>query len=299
MSQFTSLVQIVHADYGRRVALVDGDTLQLLSTFRTSYGFAVAALETGTPLRDLLSADLAGITLDYNEVHSLRSGWQFLPSFDHPQELAHCHVSGCANPHGNGQAPPVLSWFSKGNGLNLRAHGETLPIPSYAASGAEEAELAAVYVIDAEGVPRRVGLTPGNEFADPAMAADVRLLSHAKLRACAIGPELVLDAKFDDVRGQAAVAREGEAIWRRELRTGAAHARFDLAAIECSLFQYDAHRIPGDCHVHFLGGSVSSYADGVRLQDGDEVLVEFQGFGRALRNLIEHVNAAAAPAKPL
>jgi hypothetical protein len=296
----TRLVQIVHPDYGRRVALVDGDALQLLSTYRTVYAFALAAIETGQPLRDLLSSDLAGMALDYNEVHSLQSGWRFLPSFDHPQDPARCLVSGCANPHDGSAAPASPPWFYKGNGMHLRAHGEPLPIPAFAAGGAEEAELAAVYVVGPDGVPRRVGLTPGNEFADPAMSsADARLLSHAKLRAGAIGPELVLDAGFGDVRGRVAVGRAGEAIWHREIRTGEAHARFRLAEIERALFQYEAHRIPGDCHVHFLGGSVSSFGCGVRLEPGDEVVVEFQGFGRALRSLIEAAPAAECAAWPL
>jgi hypothetical protein len=295
----TRLVQIVHPDQGRRVALVDGDALQLLSTFRTVYAFAQAAIETGLPLRDLLSSDLAGIALDYNKVHSLHSGWRFLPSFDHPQDPARCLVSSFVNPHDGSAAPASPQWFYKGNGMHLRAHGEPLPIPAFAASGAEEAELAAVYVVDPAGVPRRVGLTPGNEFADPAMAADPLLLSHAKLRAAAVGPELVLDGEFGDVRGRAAVGRAGEAIWHREIRTGEAHARFKLAEIERALFRYAAHRVPGDCHVCFLGGSVSSFADGVRLEAGDEVVIEFQGFGRALRNRIEAAPAEEWTARPL
>src|SRR5205085_9938937 len=91
---------------------------------------------------------------------------------------------------------------------HLRAHGEPLTIPAFALGGAEEAELAAVYLIGPDGIPRRVGLTPGNEFADPAMPIqDPRLLSRAKLRNCAIGPELVLDADFQDVGGSVAIER--------------------------------------------------------------------------------------------
>ena len=96
--------------------------------------------------------------------------------------------------------------------MHLRAHGEPLTIPAFALGGAEEAELAAIYLIGPDGVPRRVGLTPGNEFADPAMAAqDARLLSRAKLRTCAIGPELALDAEFQDVAGSVAVERPSTA----------------------------------------------------------------------------------------
>jgi len=54
----TRLVQIIHPEFGRRVALVSGDELHLLSTFRSVYAFAVAAIETGQNLRALLSTDL-------------------------------------------------------------------------------------------------------------------------------------------------------------------------------------------------------------------------------------------------
>ena len=84
--------------------------------------------------------DLSGIVLDYDEVHAFRSSWRFLPSFDHPTELSKCFVSGVGNAHnGTKDGRPVApSWFYKGNGAHLRAHGESLPIPPYAIGGAEE-----------------------------------------------------------------------------------------------------------------------------------------------------------------
>ena len=285
----TRLVQIVHPEHGRRVGLVDENHLHLLSTYRSVYAFATAAIETGVKLRELLSTDLSGIVLDYDEIHELRSGWTFLPSFDHPRDLARSIVSGCANAHGAAVDPPKAPpWFYKGNGAHLRAHGEALTIPAFGISGAEEAELVGVYLIGPDGTPHRVGLTPGNEFADPALAAgDPRMLSHAKMRTCSIGPELVLDALFDEARGSVRVEREGTAIWSRDVATGEGHALFPLVKVERNLFQYDAHRVPGDVHLHYLGGSVSSYGDGVRLQAGDQVVIEWQGYGRALRNLID------------
>jgi len=302
----TRLVQIIHPEYGRRVALVNGDELHLLSTYRTAYDFAMAAIETGQKLRELLSTDLSGIVLDYREVYALRSGWRYLPSFDHPEHTACCLVSGCANAHGVTNAappgaPPIAPpWFTKGNGMHLRAHGEPLTIPAFALSGAEEAELAAIYLIGPDGVPRRVGLTPGNEFADPAMAAqDARLLSRAKLRTCAIGPELALDAEFQDVAGSVAVERGGAEIWAKEIKTGEKHTAFRLEQIEQHHFEFEPHRIPGDVHVHFLGGSVSSYADGVVLDQGDEVVIQWEGFGLPLRNRIEREPAATHPVESL
>ncbi len=299
----TRLVQIIHPDYGRRVALVNGDDeLHLLSTYRTAYAFAMAAIETGQKLRELLSTDLSGIVLDYREVYALRSGWRFLPSFDHPDHTACCLVSGCANAHGgnNGKVPAAPPWFTKGNGMHLRAHGEPLTIPAFAQGGAEEAELAAVYLIGPDAIPRRVGLTPGNEFADAMMAVqDARLLSRAKLRNCAIGPELALDAEFQDVAGSVAVERSGAPIWSKEIRTGEKHTAFRLEQIEQHHFEFDAHGIPGDVHVHFLGGSMSSFGDGVVLDEGDEVVIQWEGFGRPLRNKIERESAATHAAESL
>jgi hypothetical protein len=289
MLTLTRLVQIIHPEYGRRVALVNGDELHLLSSYRSAYAFAKAAIDTGQKLREILSTDLSGIVLDYREVHALQSGWRFLPSFDHPTDPACCLVSGCANAHDSNAsglaAPP---WFVKGNGIHLRSHGEPLTIPAFASGGAEEAELAGVYLIGPDGAPRRVGLTPGNEFADPAMAAkDARLLSRAKLRSCAIGPELALDAEFLDVAGSVAVERGGAAIWSREIRTGEKHTAFRLEQIEQHHFEFEAHGVPGDAHIHFLGGSVSSFGDGIVLEDGDEVVIQWEGFGRPLRNSIQ------------
>jgi hypothetical protein len=188
--------------------------------------------------------------------------------------------------------------------MHLRGHAEPLTIPSFAASGAEEAELAAVYLIGPDGVPRRVGLTPGNEFADPVMAGqNPSLLSHAKLANCAIGPELSLDADFQDVEGSVAIvrARDGVSspIWSKKIRTGEKHTAFRLEQIELHHFKFDAHRVPGDVHVHFLGGSISSYGDGVTLGEGDEVVIQWDGFGLPLRNPIQREPATMHSAESL
>ncbi len=282
------------------MALVNDQELHLLSTHRSVYQFAVAALQDGVPLRELLSEDISGIVLDYDEVHALRSGWSFLPSFDHPSELGRCHVSGCGNAHtGTPEGRPIAPpWFAKGNGAHLRAHGEALTIPAFAAGGAEEIEVAGVWVVGQDGKPFFVGLTPGNEFCDPAMeAADPRMRTHGKLRNCAIGPELVLDAQYADLHGSVRIEREGKPIWNREVQTGSPHTQFNLAELEETLFRYDAHRVPGDAHVHYLGGSVCSYTDGIRLEQGDQVVVEWQELaGRCatsssrLRGTLQHTH---------
>jgi hypothetical protein len=108
----------------------------------------------------------------------------------------------------------------------------------------------------------------------------------SKLRTCSIGPELALDLAFDEIQGSVVVERGGAPLWRKEIATGEKHTAFTLAEVERHHFGFDAHRIPGDAHVHFLGGSVSSYGDGIRLEPGDEVVIQWDGFSRPLRNPI-------------
>jgi len=288
----TRLVQLDHPGFGRRVAVADGDALHLLGAYRSAYEFAIAAIETGVKLRDLLSTDLTGIALDYAAIHSLASEWTFLPAFDNPQEPSRCQVSGCGRTYGAAHNPqdadsPGPSWFYKGPGTVLRAHGHALEIPPFPSQGGEEAELAAVYVIDKNGVPRRIGFAQGNEFADPALAKrDPGAFSHAKLRTCSLGPELVLDADITDVSGRVEIERAGSVLWSKEFRAGESHMNYSLARVEQNLFRYPAHRRPGDAYVHYLGAAVPPFEDGSALEDGDAVLISFEGFGKPLRNPI-------------
>ena len=192
----TRLVQIEHPAKGRRVALVDGGTLHLLATHRSVYGFATSAIQTGLPLERLIADDVSDLTLPYDEVYEMRSGWRILPAFDHPNEPTRCLVSGTGLTHlssgatragaqedakitdgmrlyqagvengrpASGVVGAAPEWFYKGTGPILRGHGDPLVIPNYALGGGEEAEIVAVYIIDPKGAPRRLGFTPGNEF---------------------------------------------------------------------------------------------------------------------------------------
>jgi hypothetical protein len=181
----------------------------------------------------------------------------------------------------------------------LCGHGDPLTMPAFATGAAEQAGIAAVYVIDREGVPRRVGLTPGNEFCDPAQAEEsFTANAHSKLRPCSIGPELWLDATFDEIRGSVSIRRDGQPLWSAEVVTGGRHTRYGLEEIETSLFRHPGHRRPGDVHVHFLGSPAFSYSDGVRLQAGDEMIVSWEGFGRPLVNRVSRA-AALSPAAAL
>ena len=61
-----------------------------------------------------------------------------------------------------------------------------------------------------------------------------------------------------------------------------------LANMEHHHFKFEAHRRPGDIHVHFFGADAFSFGEGVQLADGDWMQVRFDGFGKPLRNPRAH-----------
>ena len=185
----------------------------------------------------------------------------------------------------NGQCGVPPEWFYKGNGSILRAPNEPLVVPGYAEDGGEEAEIAGIYLIDQDGRPRRVGMAGGNEFSDHKFEKQNYLnLAGSKLRNCALGPELALDPDFDQVPGRVSIERRGTTIWEREIATGEREMCHSVANLEHHHFKFEGHRRPGDLHVHYYGAHSLSYADDVRLEDGDVMTIQFAGFGRALRN---------------
>ncbi len=196
-----------------------------------------------------------------------------------------------------GAAP---EWFYKGNGTVLRTSGDVLEVPGYAEDGGDEAEVAGVYVVDAEGRPRRIGMAAGNEFSDHTFEKRNYLnLAGSKLRTCGLGPELVIDPVFDLVPGLVSVERAGQTIWQRAIATGEREMCHTVANIEHHHFKFEAHRRPGDVHVHYYGAHTLSFADGVRLVDGDVMAIQFEGFGRPLRNAVRIAAPVNEPIKVL
>jgi hypothetical protein len=314
----TRLIQIRN-NATRRVALVEEPVVRFLDGFDSVYALGLAAIAIGTSLNALIRRHATGETLDYDSIYQGKSSWRLLSPTDHPGEPARCLVSGTGLTHlgsaKNRQAmhgaapadetdsmrmfrwgveggrPPAgkigtpPEWFFKGVGSILRAPGEPLLVPSYAEDGGEEAEIAGVYLIDPSGAPRRLGMAIGNEFSDHRFEKKNYLnLAGSKVRTCSLGPELVIDPDFQSVAGRAAIERGSQTIWSREIRTGETEMCHSLQNIEHHHFKFETHRRPGDLHVHYYGAHSLSFGDGVQLRDGDVMVVEFAGFGRALRN---------------
>jgi hypothetical protein len=353
----TRIVQLTNGEM-RRVALVDEPYLRL-SDVESLYALAVEAIETSTPISEIVKRRTTGAALDYDSIYSGTSPWRLLPPIDHPAEPSRCIVSGTGLTHigsardrhkmhddssqnaasgapggsapagaavmtspqteaavpvtdsmrmfeaglvGGRPAPGMIGvapeWFYKGTGSMLRAHGEPLDVPPYAEDGGEEAELAGVYVVDPEGRPRRVGLAAGNEFSDHRFERKNYLnLAGSKLRACSLGPELVLSPAFDAaIPGEVWIERAGTRVWWKRIASGEAEMSHSLRNIEHHHFKFEAHRRPGDVHVHFFGAHSLSFGEGIALRDGDVMVVRFDGFGRALRNV---VRVDASPERPV
>lgn len=314
----TSLVQLAHNDGSRSVALVEGTDLRLLQEGRSVYALAQLAVIHNHKLIDLVETLATGPRISYDAIYDGRSDYRLLVPFDHPTEQACCFVTGTGLTHrasvdnrnamhaektqvtdsmrmyqsgveggrpAAGQIGVSPEWFYKGNGTILRAHNESLDVPAFAEDGGEESEIAGIYFIDAQGNPRRVGLAQGNEFSDHVFEKRNYLyLASSKLRQCSIGPELVLDPDFNAVPGHARIRRGSEVIWEKEIRSGEANMCHSLENMEHHHFKFPLHRRPGDVHIHFFGASAFSFGDKVQLQQGDTMEVNYEGYGRALRN---------------
>ena len=313
---------------GRRLGVVEGEQVRLLRTHQSVYALAGTAMGSGTALARAAEQDLTAEQLPYREIYAGRSQWTILPAADHPLEPARCLVSGTGLSHirsaanrqamhaadaqvtdsmrmyqwgveGGRPAPGQIGvapeWFFKGTGATLRAHNQALDVPAYADDGGEEPEIAGVYMIDDAGQPRRLGMAAGNEFSDHRFEKKNYLyLAASKLRTCAIGPELVVDPDFHHVEGEVSIERAGAVLWCKPIHTGESVMCHSLANLEHHHFKFEAHRRPGDIHVHFFGADAFSFGDGIQLQDGDVMQVRFAEFGRALRNPVRIAGGAQA-----
>ena len=73
-------------------------------------------------------------------------------------------------------------------------------------------------------------------------------------------------------------------LWEKDIAAAAKQMSHTLANLEHHHFKFEAHRRPGDAHIHFFGADAFSFGAGITLQEGDTMVVDFQGFGRPLRN---------------
>ena len=134
-------------------------------------------------------------------------------------------------------------------------------MPSFALAGGEEAEIVGLYLVGPDAQPWRIGYCLGNEFSDQVTEAQNYLyLAHSKLRACSLGPELLLGELPARVEGRSRVVREGKVLWEEPFLSGEEHMSHAIHNLEHYHFRYSMFRRPGDLHAYFLGAAVLSCA---------------------------------------
>ncbi len=319
----THLVQISDGA-NLRVAMVDEPHLRCLTNVSSTYDLAQQCLRDNVSMEKYIRETANGETLLYDDVCLGGSPWKLLAPIHVPDEPSRLLISGTGLTHlgsarerqamhlagdikkpeeaitdsmrmfqwgvENGRPPEgevgiAPEWFYKGDGSSLRAPYEALEVPFHAEDGGEEAELAGVYIVGQDGEPYRIGIAQGNEFSDHKFEKRNYLnLAGSKLRACSLGPELVIGAAFTDVPGRVRILRAGAVLWEREIASGEQNMCHSLANLEHHHFKFAGHRRPGCVHVHFFGADALSFGSGIVLTDGDVMEVKFEGFGRALRN---------------
>ena len=327
------LIQFYIPDRGRRVGIVDGDTVSDMTSVRPDWRrvihIAECALQSGTSLATIIERTLAenepqqipyetllrssegrapigppisasdqrrilisgtGLThmggmKSRDQMHSGQSEDDAVATDS--SRMFQMGIDGGKPPAGQrGTAP---EWFYKGSGFNLRGRGQALEIPRFAKDGGEEPEVAAVYIIDESGTPRRLGFCLGNEWSDhPFEKTNYLYLAPSKIRTCSIGPELVTDLDFSNVELRCTVQRDDTMIYDSgPLLSGEDHMCHSLANCEDHHFKFPQHRRPGDIHVHFFGTSRLSFGERDWVyEEGDVITIRSPQFGAPLVNTV-------------
>ncbi len=320
----TSLVQLQHPEHGRRVARVESNELVLLDEYDSAYELAWESVSRQGRLSDLIETHRSENRLDYDAIYTGQSDWKLLPAFDFPRNPTRCLVTGTGLTHKNsaldrasmhegervraemsdsmkmynmgveggrphsGKAGAQPEWFYKGEGDILKAHGDALEVLPFADDGGEEPEVAGVYIIDPQGRPCRIGFSTGNEFSDHVMEkVNYLYLAHSKLRQCALGPELIIGKRLDQVQGEVAIKRLGAIVWSKPIKSGDANMCHSIENLEHHHFKYAKHRRPGDAHVHFFGADGLSFGENIFLQEDDVMEIHWEGMGRPLQNRVK------------
>ncbi|WP_111498455.1 AraD1 family protein [Marinobacter bohaiensis] len=310
------IIQCLHQNQPRTAVVEDARQVRL--TDSDTYRLADEALTSGRTLVEVVTAHLTDTRLDYDALIADR---QLLPPLTHADD-AHCLVTGTGLTHlgsadtrdamhaklddseqsltdsmrmfklgveggkpAAGQTGAQPEWFYKGDGSIVVPPEAPLPVPKFAEDAGEEPELVGLYLIDADGQPRRLGFALGNEFSDHVTERHNYLwLAHSKLRACSYGPELLIGELPEHLEGRSRIVRDGATLWEKPFLTGEANMAHSLANLEHHHFKYSGFRRPGDVHVHYFGTATLSFADGIETRDGDRFEIEVASFGRPLRN---------------
>ncbi|WP_169195256.1 AraD1 family protein [Devosia sp. MC1541] len=313
------LIQYLDDNNTRAVGVTLDGVTNRLNEITSVYALAQKAFSTEGGIPAVVKSVGLGETVDKAE---LAAAGRLLSPIDHP-DAAHLHVTGTGLTHlgsaatrdamhkANGSKPVEEltdsmkmfrmglengkpkdgergvqpEWFYKGNGNIVAKPGQPIPSPNFALDAGEEPEMAGIYVIDADGNPRRIGFAVANEFSDHVTERiNYLYLAHSKLRWCSFGPEIRVGDLPKHVEGTSRILRNGEVLWQKPFLSGEDNMSHTIANLEYHHFKYDLFCQPGDVHVHMFGTATLSFADGISTQPGDVFEIEETQFGLPLRN---------------
>jgi hypothetical protein len=316
------LIQYLDDKNTRAVGVTLEGVTKRLNGINTVYALAQKSFNTEGGIPAVVASQGLGETINKEQ---LAAEGRLLSPIDHP-DAAHLHVTGTGLTHlgsaatrdamhkANGTKPVEEltdsmkmfrmgldngkpnegergvqpEWFYKGNGHVVVPPGKAIPSPSFALDAGEEPEIAGIYVIDLEGVPRRIGFAVANEFSDHVTERiNYLYLAHSKLRACSFGPEIRVGDLPSHIEGTSRIIRDGEVLWQKPFLSGEDNMSHTIANLEYHHFKYDLFCQPGDVHVHMFGTATLSFADGISTKPGDVFEIEESQFGLPLQNPIE------------
>ncbi|MFC3378321.1 AraD1 family protein [Rugamonas sp. CCM 8940] len=328
------IIQFKTAAGARQIGLLEQDRVRVIDGYSTTYALARDAISRRVGLADLAGAAAGASLLSYADI---AAAGRLLPPLDHEDD-AHCFVTGTGLTHlgsadtrdamhkkiggavenlsdsmkmfrlgveggkpAPGSAGVQPEWFYKGDGSIVAASGQALHMPDFALDGGEEPELAGLYVIGDDGQPYRVGYAIGNEFSDHVTERQNYLyLAHSKLRACGLGPALLVGEAPASVEGVSRIIdAQGEVRWQKVFFSGEQNMSHTIANLEHHHFKYPLFRRAGDVHIHFFGTATLSVADNIVVQAGETFEIEAPQFGPALRNTLAVYATEVAKVKTL
>lgn len=328
------LVQFKNTDGVRQVGVLVQDTVRVVEGYASTYALAQAAIRKGESLAVLAAAAVGAAVVSFEQ---LAAEGRLLAPIDHGDD-AHCLVTGTGLTHlgsadtrdamhkkiggavenlsdsmkmfrmgveggkpAAGEAGVQPEWFYKGDGSIVAASGQKLSMPDFALDGGEEPEVAGLYVIGDDGQPYRVGYAIGNEFSDHVTERQNYLyLAHSKLRACGLGPALLVGDIPAHIEGTSRIYDvEGKVRWQKAFVSGEQNMSHTIANLEHHHFKYPLFRRAGDVHIHFFGTATLSVADNIVVKPGETFEIEAPLFGPALRNTLAVYPTEIAKVKAL
>lgn len=328
------LVQFKNEQGARQIGVLEQNTIRVIEGYDTTYALAQAAIRQSVGLADLAAKSVGNGVQAFDAV---AAAGRLLPPLDHSDD-AHCFVTGTGLTHlgsadtrdsmhkkiggdveslsdsmkmfrlgveggkpAAGQAGVQPEWFYKGDGSIVAASGQPLSMPDFALDGGEEPEVAGLYVIGDDGQPYRVGYAIGNEFSDHVTERQNYLyLAHSKLRACGVGPALLVGEAPAHIEGTSRIYDvEGKVRWEKAFFSGEQNMSHTIANLEHHHFKYPLFKRPGDVHIHFFGTATLSVADNIVVKPGETFEIDAPQFGPALRNTLTVYKTEIAKVKTL